>query len=206
VNLSRIEFGKSKTGKEIRKSLDSIKLESTLKWKGKPLKKPYISFTFETQSAPGYKFLEGKKEKISDFLNPGYFTQSIGLRRNLGDIGDIFLGFAVKETISKDFPKIYTDDPDTTKVEKVKVEMGLESINNIKLNINKNTLFYSKLRLFSNLKKIEEIDIDWESNLYSKISKYIYISFNLKLIYDFELSKKSQIQQSFGIGINYLYI
>ena len=74
-NEGKCSYGKTKVGKqEARKSLDEIKLESVLAYKIGISVNPYIALNLETQSTAGYKYSNGDKLKISDFLSWIHFS------------------------------------------------------------------------------------------------------------------------------------
>ena len=129
TNTGKVAFGNSKIGdSDAKKTIDEIRVESLLTylWKFQP--DPYLSIKGETQLAPGYTYDETGKIQISAFLDPGYFTQSAGFIYNpMGELSVRF-GAAVKETITKDYPSPYTDDPETEEIETTKIEFGMESV------------------------------------------------------------------------------
>ncbi len=64
----------------------------------------------------------------------------------------------------------------------------------------------SKPEIFSNLKGLDETDVKWDNTFSAKISKYIDVSFNIKLFYDKDVSDKRQIKQSLSVGLTYTFL
>ncbi|MCK5078211.1 MAG: DUF3078 domain-containing protein, partial [Calditrichia bacterium] len=82
-NAGKISYGKTKvSGADARKSADEIRLESVFTFKMGAYVNPYVALTGETQLTNAYKFSDSSKVEISNFLDPGYFTESIGLVMN----------------------------------------------------------------------------------------------------------------------------
>lgn len=207
ANSGKFDYGMTRVGDESsRKSIDEIKLESVLSYKLNPFVNPYAAFAHTTQFAPGYDYGTEPKSKISAFMDPGYFRESIGINYTPNSTIKTRMGFAMKQTVTSDFPVPYADDPDTPEVEKTRSEIGAESVTDLSWKIEKNTLFTSKLELFSNLKAIDQIDVNWDNTLTTSISKYFNFNINFRLFYDKDISPKRQIKQSIAFGFTYNFL
>ena len=208
ANSGKFSYGSIKTGKlESRKSVDEIKLESVYTHKLAIYVNPYVGVTGETQFTAGYKYGDDTKTQISTFMDPGYFRESIGVGYSSNkNIIKTRFGCALKQTITQDYPQPYADDPTTTKIEKIRNEIGAESVIDLNYKVAENSLLTSKLELFSNLKAFDEIDVNWDNIFTTKISKYFNINFNFKLLYDKNISKKRQIKQAVALGITYSFM
>ena len=80
ANESKILFGQARqNGEAARKTDDLIDLESVLTYKKKEFLNPYLSLNFRTQMAPGYKYEQDRRIRISDFFDPAYLTNGIGV-------------------------------------------------------------------------------------------------------------------------------
>jgi len=208
ATAGKLEYGQTKSGKEdFKKSTDEIKVESVFTPKFWTVINPYVSVTAETQFAPGYNYGVEPKVKISQFMDPGYIRESIGLSYKPNDIIQARMGAAMKQTVAKDFAVTFTDDPGTAdKVEKVHNEVGADAVVDLNYKISANSLLKSKVELFSNLKAFDEIDVTWDTDLTAKITKFIAFNFNVKLLYDKDISAKRQLKQVMGIGISYSFL
>lgn len=206
-NTGKLTYGSNKTGdQEMRKSIDEIKLESVLTYKLGVLINPYVAVTGETQFAPGYNYGTDPKTQLSAFMDPGYFRESAGVGFKPNEIVKTRLGVALKQTLTSDYPAPYADDPKTVEIEKTKNEVGAESVTDVSWKVSENSLFTSKLELFSSLKAFNETDVNWDNILTTKISKYFNVNFNFKLFYDRDISKMRQIKQAIALGVSYSFL
>ena len=57
--------------------------------------------------------------------------------------------------------------------------------------------------MFSNVKTLNEIDVNWNTLISAKITKLIAVNFNVKLIYDRDVSVKRQLKQALTVGLTY---
>jgi hypothetical protein len=204
TNTGKIAFGNSKIGEsETKKTTDEIRVESLLiyLWKFQP--DPYLSLKGETQIAHGYAYDENEKNQVSSFLDPGYFTQSAGFIYNPTDELSVRFGAAVKETITKDYPAPYADDPETEEIETTKIEPGMESVLTFSKKISDNTLINTIIDLFNNFNGFDATDVRWDTDITTRITKYINVKLNVKLFYDKDISTKRQLNQSMLIGVSY---
>jgi hypothetical protein len=207
ANSLKLAYGTTKVGdQDARKSVDEIKLESVYAYKAGYFVEPYVAATAATQMAKGYAYTDSGKTAISGFLDPGYFTQSVGLRHAYRDILTTRLGAAAKETITDEFPVPYADDPVTDEIEDTKTEVGAESVTDLNLKLSTNILFTSKLALFSNLEATNEIDVDWDNLLTLKVEEYLNVNLNVRVFYDRDISTSRQIKESLAIGLTYSFI
>jgi hypothetical protein len=208
ANSGKFSYGSTKTGDQgSRKSVDEIKLESVYTYKLSKYLNPFVAATGETQFAPGYEYSNDSEVKISKFMDPGYFRESAGFGYKPNDIVQTRLGLALKQTITSDFPVPYADDPETTpKIEKTKNEVGAESVTDVSWKIAENTLYTSKLELFSTLSALNETDVNWDNVFTTKVSKYVNVNLNFKLFYDRDISKKRQIKQAIALGVTYSFL
>ena len=101
------------------------------------------------------------------------------------------------------FAPLYTDDLDTYEVEKLRSEIGLESVTVVTYQVKENIIYVSFFDLFSNLKAINEIDVRWDNLLTAEVSKYITVSFNFQLYYDRDISIQRQLKQYLAVGLSY---
>jgi hypothetical protein len=206
TNTGKVEFGQLKTGdEEARKSADEIFLESEFAYHWLKTILTYAAVNGRTQFAKGYDFTVEPKVLISKFLNPGYFIQSAGLKYHPLQYLNTRFGFALKQTVvtEEKFASGYTDRIDTKKIEKIRIETGLESVSNLTKKISESSVFVTSLELFSNLKRFEEIDIRWDNLLTAEVTKYIAFSFSFQIYYDSDLSRKRQFKQYIGVGLKY---
>ena len=203
ANTAKLAYGMQKVGdEEARKSVDEMKLETVYTYKAGFFVDPYAAATAQTQFSNGYRYDDSGKTPVSGFLDPGYFTQSVGVSRSYGDIFQSRLGLAAKETVADKYP--YADDPETVdKIEDTKVEVGMESVTDLSLTLSEDLIFTSNLELFSNLEASNEIDVSWDNLLAAKVQEYVTVSLNVKVFYDRDISKKRQIKQSLAVGLTY---
>jgi len=208
ANQGKLKFGQTKIGDEkLKKSVDEIYIESVLTFKVINSINPYAAFVAETQFTEGYNYSDDPWTKISDFMDPGYFRESIGFNYAHGK--EIFIaraGLGFKQTIANEFAEKYTDDPETEDIDKIRSEVGLDAAANLNYKISESSQLVSKLEIFSTLKSIKTVDVKWDTDLSSKITKHISFTMNLKLLYDRDISKKRQISESMGIGISYSFL
>ena len=204
----KLAYGESKIGDEdARKAADELRLETVYNWNLGMLVNPYVAATARTQLTEGYQYSDEGIDTVSNFLDPGYFTQSFGLGYSPNEHLKTRLGAAVKETIASDFDYLYTDDPETDdEIEDNKVEYGAESVTNITMPLNDIILFTSKLEMFSDLNRIDEVDVNWDNLFSAQIAKFLAVNLNVQLYYDKDISIKRQLKQTLSVGLTYTFI
>ena len=198
VNTLKINYGKTKVGDvSSKKSTDELRIGSVYTYKIGTYVNPFISATGLTQFTKGYKYEADTSYAISEFMDPGYFTQTAGFGYAPNAHIKTRLGAALKETITKKYANRYG------KGKKTRVEYGANSVTDLNIKLAKNILYTGKIELFSNLIAFNQIDVNWDNLLASQITKYITVNFNFKLFYDRDISPKRQLQEVLAVGLTY---
>ncbi len=206
-NTGKFLYGAAKTGDaDMRKSVDEIKLESVLTYKLGSKINPFIAITGETQFKAGYNYSPDSTFQISAFLDPGYFRESFGAGYDINKGMGTRLGLSLKQTVTSNYPAPYADDPATSDIETIRSEFGAESVTDLTFEVSENAVYVSKLELFTTFSALDEIDASWDNTLTVKVSDYINMNMNLKIVYDKDISAKRQMKQSMAFGLNYTFI
>ncbi|RMG67063.1 MAG: DUF3078 domain-containing protein [Calditrichaeota bacterium] len=205
-NSLKFSFGRTRVGDAgSRKAADELKLESVFTFKLGFYINPYVSVTALTQVAPGFEHLDGQKRSVSNFLDPGYFTQGTGFGYAYQEVFHFRLGMALKETVTRNHPERFTDDPATPELEKTRTEVGAESSSDLNLKLHRNILWTSKLNLFSDFSSLEAVDVTWDNLFTARVTRLIAVNFNFNLFYDRDISPKRQIKQTLSVGLTYSF-
>lgn len=205
-NSGKLAYGESKIGDQgSRKAADEIKLESVYTMKFGPTINPYAAVSFLSQFTKGYRYTDAGKVAVSNLLDPGYITESIGAEYRPNETIKTRAGLAAKQTFTSDYPG-YADDPETAKIEDFKNEIGAESVTDLNLKVSERILYESKLEIFSNLQTTDEIDVNWDNTFSAKVSELIKVSFNFRLLYDKDMFYKRQIKQTLAVGLSYSFL
>jgi hypothetical protein len=206
-NTYKLAFGKTKLGDNgLRKTDDRIELESVYIRKWGIYVNPYISATLKTQFAKGYMYDgDGKSVAVSDFWDPGYLTQAVGLGYQPVKPVKLRLGLALREVFSHRYA-IYTDNPKTAEIEKRLVQGGLESVINIDAKLAETMIFSSAIEMFDALNNLDEVIVRSNNTLTIKASKLATVILNLQLIQEKRITPRTQLKEFLSIGVSYTFL
>ncbi len=202
-NSLKVAYGRTKLGGGSFKTNDNdfymeTVLSRSLGW----AVDPFIGNTIRTTIAPGYSYSGNAATEIANFFDPGYVTQSLGFTYDKLTDFNTRLGIAVQETFTNRFRQ-YSDNPSTTKVEAFKLETGLQSVTQGKLEVLNNLLFTSSLTLFSGFEHLDVWDVRWDNALVAKVNSLINVNLGFLLIYQKDQSPTVQMKQALQLGIVY---
>ena len=207
TSTTKLSYGMSRIGEaEARKSVDEIRFESVYRRKLGWFVDPYGAFRLETQLTRGYTYSDDARTAVSDFWDPAYLVESVGFGFQPAPFVKSRVGAALKQTLTRNFSALYSDDPNTPEIEKVRSEVGVESVSDISKKFAENMLYTAKLQLFSNLKGIREVDVRWDNLVTAKLTKIVNVTLDFRLFYDRDVSKKRQIRQALLIGLSYSFL
>lgn len=203
-NQLKGEWGQSKTGYDIKKiTVNNVFNETVYFYDPGWLFVPYISNLIRTPITDGYDYSEPEKVQIVAFFDPGYVTQSIGFAYDKSEIIKTRLGLAFEESFADKFAAQYTDDDETTDLEKFKFETGIESMTDLNLKLDDNVVYKSKLRLFSGFDRMTVWDVAWDNTFTAEVNKWLNVNLSFILIYKASESLRTQMQEALQVGIVY---
>jgi hypothetical protein len=199
ANGYRFAFGQARLSDQgLRKTDDKIDLESVLTYKLGNLVNPYFAATLKTQFTRGYKYeSSGNSVSVSNFFDPGYLVQSLGVGTQPIPEVKTRLGVALREIVTSEFTAIYANDPAT------RVAGGFESVTEVNWNLAENIMFTSKLELFDPFKKMDQVIVRNDNTLALKVNKYITTVLNLQLVNEAPVSPRTQVKEVIAIGLSY---
>ncbi len=204
ANSLKLEYGLTYVdGQGTKKSADDIDLESVYSWKTWPQVSPFISLAAKSQFDAGYDYSKNPAVQTSAFLDPGYFTESGGLKYTPGPVFTTRLGFAVKETVADKYAYIYTKNPDTGVIQKELTEEGISSVSELNYKISSNSNFGSKLDMFWNGRALDRTVVEWDNLLAVSLNKIISVNVENDYRYDPVVYNGWQIKETLGIGFAY---
>lgn len=200
-NTLKLAFGQTRLGIQgLRKTDDEIYFESLLIYKLGEYINPYASVTARTQFATGYVYDNaGTPTAVSKFLDPGFFTQSVGAAYTPIPQVKTRVGVALREVVTSQFNQ-YADG------KKTKVRGGAESVTDAEWKFAENMLLTSRLELFAPFKTIDEVIVRFDNSIAAKVNEYISVSFNVQLINDVTVTRRTQAKQVLAIGLSYQLI
>jgi hypothetical protein len=203
-NNLKFAFGRTKQGSDAYRTNDNeLYLEDILAYDIKWTVNPFFSNTVRTTITDGYNYNVVPFVRIAGFFDPGYVTQSLGFTYDRNVNIQTRLGIALQEVFTNKFTQ-YTDDPTTAKIERFKLETGIESVTKGQLIFDDNVLLNSELRLFSRFNSLSVWDVRWDNTITAKISKYFNVNLNVLVLYEKDLSLKTQLKEGLQFGINYV--
>lgn len=198
-------YGRTKQGNlASRKSADELDLETIYTYKMAVMVNPFASLTGQTQFTPGYKYLDDTtRVQISDFFDPSFFTETIGVGITPFKGFKERLGASMKQTYwSKAFRR--ANDSTAAGQKAFKQDYGVTSITEYEAELMENIKGTTRLELFANFKGWDEIDARWANQITAKVNTYVSVNFEYEFLYDRDLSKDRQHREALGVGISFL--
>ncbi len=203
----KFQFGRAQIGNgPAQKAADEINLETVYTYKLGSTINPYGSFKLLSQVANGFNYGAKPAVQISAAFDPLYLTESIGMGYAASKFLKTRLGAAVKQTFSKS-EYGFADDPSTTnKIESSRNELGAESVTELSIPLSEKIIYDGKIELFSDLRAVNTVDVNWDNTFSAQVSDIIKVSFNFKLFYDRDISRTRQLKQTLAVGLSYTFL
>ncbi len=199
----RFAFGQTKLGSgQLRNSTDQIDIDTALSYRLNHHLNPYAGASARTQFATGYDYKKKPPVPKSAFRDPLYLTQTVGVNLATGRAFRSRLGIGLKETFTRKYT-VYSDDPKTPVVERRKVETGIHSTSSWKLKLGDTLVYDARLKLFSTFEHIDVVDVQWDNAISAQVAKYVAVNLTVNVLYDKDVSYRTQVKQQLAIGLTY---
>jgi hypothetical protein len=174
----------------------------------------FANLNFQSQFSAGFNYdlmidSVKVKKKVSGFLSPAYFTQSIGLEYKPDPF--FFINFApgaFRQTIVWD-KNVYAYTPDQNNYgvpigDRIKYELALmQIVANYNRDITKQMNLKFRYQLYSNILNPSQIDNRLDASLTAKVNKFIHV--NLSAIVAYDDDQSSRVQMAQGLNVGFLY-
>lgn len=205
-----------------RKAADQIMIISVLGQKIAPRWDLFLSGTFNTFFAPGFRYdklpADQTRLKVSNFFAPAQFTFAAGIAYRPNDWFSLRMSpIAPRFTfLSDDGVRVReladgTFVPDRTQVA-YGVQPGKSSRTEwlafqlqtvLNRNLTENVSLNARYQLFTEYARLNNINHRLDLLLTAKISRYLSTNFGLIALYNKDFSSELQIQQTLAIGLVY---
>lgn len=205
-----------------RKSADQIIIISVLGHKIAPKWDLFVSGTFNTFFAPGYRYdklpADQTRLRVSNFFSPAQLTLSAGIAYKPNDwfslrmspIAPRFTFLSDQSVrVSADAAGVYRSDPNATVYGVLPGQSNrtewlafqLQTV--INRNLTDNISLNARYQLFTEYSHLDNINHRLDLLLTAKINRYLNTTFGLIALYNKDFSSSLQIQQTLAIGLVY---
>lgn len=203
-NSLKFAYGRIKVGENsFRTNENEFFIETIISRNAGWAVDPFFSNTVRSPITTGYSYKGKTPERIADFFDPGYVTQTFGFTYDKVKGMKTRLGIAFQEVFTNHQRK-FTDNPETKdRVETFKLETGIESVTNADFLIMENITYKGSLRLFSRFEKMKYWDIRWDNTLIAKVNNYVNVNLNILIVYERKQTLRTQIKEALQLGLMY---
>ncbi len=203
-NSLKFTFGRTKLGaQDFRTNDNEFFIETVISRNVGWAVDPFFSNSIRSPITTGYSYKTKTPERIADFFDPGYVTQTLGFTYDRINGVKSRLGVALQEIFTNRQRK-YTDNPDTKdRIEAFKLETGIESVISSDFSVMENIFYKGLLRLFSRFENMKVWDVRWDNLITAKVNDYINVNFNILVVYEKKQSHKTQIKEALQLGLIY---
>jgi hypothetical protein len=204
-----------------RKAEDLIKLAAALQYEGEGFFatfNPTVAADARTQFASGFNYDEVPPElqregvparvlpvEVSAFMNPGTFTQTVGLTYDPSPWFTQRFGVSTKETVvtQKRLQPIYG----LSRGDPLRFEAGLATTTELDREVFENVRLKSTLGTFTALDGGGATpDVTFENIVTMQVNQWLGVDFAFTTLYDRDISDAAQIKEALSVGVTYVFI
>lgn len=169
-------------------------------------KRWYFSFlsNFITQYTRGFQYSSDDRRTVSTTLSPAYWSFGPGMfwRKNENYRVNIAPATSRFTFVSREFSGNYGVPEGKTSV----YSLGFNLSAFIKYNLAKDVTMENIVQIYSDyLNNPQNIDINYQTNLFVRINKLMSLNLTLHVIIDDNARNTFQFRQVFGLGFNYTF-
>lgn len=210
-----LKYGKVKNKDQLaRKSNDRIFWDNKAAFKLSKNWSLFASLTLETQFDGGYQYgrddlgQDVRQALISNFMAPGYLTESFGLEYKPDKTFSLRFGTGTaRQTFILDDRLVDELNPrfgvDTGK--NFRNELAFQLVANIDRNLSKNLNLKGRYAFFANYEDFKNASHRLDATLSAKVSRVINVSLSGVVLYDKNVDLAVQTSQTLALGIMYKF-
>jgi hypothetical protein len=215
VTQVSLKYGKVKNKEQsARKSNDRIFLDNKAALKFSKYWSFFASVALETQFDAGYSYSrnefgdEVRSAPISNFMAPGYITESVGVEFNPDKTFSLRLGTGTaRQTLILDNRLVFEDRPNfgVEAGKNFKNELAFQVVANLNRKIGKNLDLSSRYAFFANYEELENASHRLDATLAARVSRVINVSLSTVVWYDKNVVSEIQMSENLALGIMYRF-
>ncbi len=211
-----LQYGKVKNkGQLARKSNDRIFWDNKASLNLSKSWSLFASLTLETQFDEGFAYSKnefGDEVKsdlpISNFMAPGYLTESFGMEFKPDKSFSLRFGTGTfRQTFIMDDRLVFDNKPsfgvDTGK--NFRNELAFQLVGNLDRNIGKNLNLKARYAFFANYEELNKASHRLDATLTAKVSRVINVSLSTVVWYDKNIDQDVQVSENLALGIMYRF-
>lgn len=196
------EFGQTLVDGAFRKTNDVLDVQTFAKWEWGASFGPQFSASLRTQFADGFDFSKLGTPQISGFFDPAYSVQSLGFAYTRSDSLRASVGIAAREIFTNRFPN-FADDPNTEEIERINIRAGVELFAVWLVELFSGVSLRVRTQLFAPFARLGALEVNEHLTVFLKINQFLDTRFTLVLLYQENISKRLQLQQTLELTISF---
>lgn len=174
----------------------------------------FASLALESQFDVGYTYkknesgVEEKDKLISNFMAPGYITESIGLEYKPDKSFSLRLGTGTaRQTFILDSRLVFEEKPNfgVEAGKKFKNELAFQVVGNLDKNMGSNLNLKARYAFFANYEELNKASHRLDATLTARVSRVINVSLNTVAWYDKNVDSDIQVSENLALGIMYKF-
>lgn len=209
-----LTYGKSKNkGQIARKTNDRIFWDNKVALQMSKRWYFFGSLSFESQFDEGFIYPDGNgnpptPKLISQFMSPGYTTESIGFEYKQDNYFSLRMGTGTaRQTYVLD-TAIHNNNPKNFGVpigKRIKNDLAFQIVANFNKDIAKNMNLTSRYQMFIPYKYLKKIDYRLDATLSAKVNRLINVSLSGTVLYNKDVDTNVQASQGLALGMVYRF-
>lgn len=215
VTQLALQYGKVKNkDQSARKSNDRIFWDNKAALRFSKNWSFFASLAVETQFDVGYAYSrndlgeEVRSEPISNFMAPGYITESFGLEFKPESSFSLRLGTGTaRQTLILD-KRIVSSTESRFGVEpgkRFKNELAFQVVGNLDKDLSSNLNLKARYAFFANYEELNKASHRLDATMTARVSRVINVSLNTVVWYDKNVASDVQLSENLALGIMYRF-
>ena len=205
------QYGKLKNKNQLeRKTNDRVFWDNKVSLKLSKNWNFFGSINFESQFDNGYSYktVNGAEERtlISQFMSPGYLTESLGFEFKPNKYFWLRLGTGTaRQTFVLDKSILAVKNYGVEPGKRFRNELAFQLVSSFEKDIAKNMFLKSRYQMFANYEQFNNIDHRLDATLTARVNRFVNVALNTVAIYDDDASTKIQASQARSLGLVYKF-
>lgn len=215
VSALALQYGKVKNkDQSARKSTDRVFWDNKAALRFSKNWSFFASLALETQFDVGYSYSknefgeEVRSQPISNFMAPGYITESFGLEYKPDQTFSLRFGTGTaRQTLILDERIISQTEPrfGVEPGKRFKNELAFQIVGNLDRNIGSNLNLKARYAFFANYEELDKASHRLDATLTARVSRVVNVSLSSVVWYDKNVVDDVQMSENIALGIMYKF-
>ena len=165
---------------------------------------PSVVVDMRSQFAPSFDYSKDEAPRISDFLSPAIFLESIGILSDIIPYSSTTLGISAKQTIVMD--EALRARYKVKETRPIRAELGISSLIEVEQELFTNVHLDHRIQFFASFNAPQKLDVFSETEITMTVNQWLQVNLEYVAKLDRDFSRSIQMKELISLAVAFVII